>query len=638
MNDAGRQTARTLRRNVRRSRQKALAGALAVLVLVVVTGTVLVAQSGVDRLPFRLAVVGLLALLLGTATHRLLRRPDRLREQVRARTVALEAALDEARRGKQQLAAITEHLQGVLQSSPDAVIAGAGAGIITEWNTAAERLYGWSRREMVGARVSRLVPPGESSVVEEADGQEGSPSTIRTVVPRLRKDGSVFQAELTFSIFRDDAGRIRTWVAVVRDVTHELLVSQARDAVRQAFQPAAAVASLVDALADICPATVASLVEPVGSTAKRHACLSGTGEVLAPPEHLVPSESIAGRALVADGPVLEIGARADRALGHVRAPWRVAVPLRRSAEAAAVLVLGGEGPAPTPRALEILDRVGSAVAQDVVNVLLYERQRETTDRLYELDQLKSDFLSSVSHELRTPLTAIAGFASTLDDHWDDLPTTMRRNFVRRIVQRSKALDDLVRQLLDYSRLGQRPLDVETVPCELAREVRREVGALEHVLREHDVEVDVPEDLLVDADPAALCRIVQNLLTNAAKFSPAGTTIRVDAERSKDDVVVRVSDEGIGISPQEHERIFQRFYRVNRGDRVRAGGTGIGLALVKEYVEALGGRVWVQSEPGAGSTFLFTLCRPESAVEVAEPADDRRPDGREHASGSDAAAR
>lgn len=236
---------------------------------------------------------------------------------------------------------------------------------------------------------------------------------------------------------------------------------------------------------------------------------------------------------------------------------------------------------------------------------LLSQQYDVMNKLTELDDLRSDFLSTVSHELRTPLTTIGGLAVTLRKHGQRLDDEVRKDLLGRIEANSRDLDELISQLLDFSRAEQGQLRVKPRLCDIGTAVREAVAKLDRVLGTHEVRVDVPQGVVAMADPVACDRILHNLLTNAAKFSAPGTAITIRALEQGENVVVLVEDEGIGISSEEQERIFERFYRVERGDQAKEG-TGIGLAIVKQFAEAQGGDAWVRSEPGRGSVFGFTL--------------------------------
>ena len=241
----------------------------------------------------------------------------------------------------------------------------------------------------------------------------------------------------------------------------------------------------------------------------------------------------------------------------------------------------------------------------------YEREREAARKLREVDRMKSDFLSTVSHELRTPLTAIIGFAETLSARWPAFGDDRRRDLVERIGFAGVRLDQLITDLLDFTRLERGQLQINLEPCNVAELVRETIRKLTSILDGYTVNLELASDVEALADPNAFARVLENLLTNAAKFSQPGSPIRVQAYGlDHEEVLVRVEDEGVGIPPDDVERVFERFYRSKNGGG--APGTGVGLAIVKEFTEAQNGRVWVESS-GTGSKFNVALRRVSSPV-------------------------
>jgi len=228
--------------------------------------------------------------------------------------------------------------------------------------------------------------------------------------------------------------------------------------------------------------------------------------------------------------------------------------------------------------------------------------------LKRLEAVRRDFTANVSHELRTPLTAIQGAAETLHDSAFQDPEAVRR-FAATITRHCRRLTSLVDDLLELGRIeskGEHPQPRE-VSVRAAAEAA--VRLLDPLLQERRtaVEVDVPAEAdRAWADPAALERILINLLQNAASYSPEGSPVRVSARRAGDAVAVSVADQGDGIPPEHLPRIFERFYRVDPSRSRERGGTGLGLAIVKHLVQSLGGSIEVQSAPRKGSTFRFTL--------------------------------
>ena len=279
----------------------------------------------------------------------------------------------------------------------------------------------------------------------------------------------------------------------------------------------------------------------------------------------------------------------------------------------------GEGRTVAAFVRDVTERKWAEQAQ----ALAHEREREATARLREVDRMRSDFLSTVSHELRTPLTAIKGFAEWLDGNWDAATEERKRQIVQRILNAGGRLDLLIQDLLDFSRLERGLLKVDVAPQPLGAMLRETLSHVGAALEKHTLALELDDDGLVLADASATVRVVENLLTNAAKFSPAGSTIHVTTAPAEDPdfVVLSVRDEGIGIHPSEQAKVFDRFYRIaETSDRP---GTGIGLAIVKQFVEAQGGSVSLCSQAGEGSEFLVRLRRaptpevtPDAAAEAA----------------------
>ncbi len=242
----------------------------------------------------------------------------------------------------------------------------------------------------------------------------------------------------------------------------------------------------------------------------------------------------------------------------------------------------------------------------MARAIAFDREQQAAARLADADELKSEFVARVSHELRTPLTAINGFIATLLLHWDSIDDDAKRDLLTRASWNSGELRRMVEQVLAFSRSGAAELPVAPVSCVLGGELELLVGRMLPVVADHTVDLDVPADLEVKADREAPPPRDDELVVERGKFSPSGTPIHVTARPSPDiagRVEVSVRDEGPGIAADELPRVFDRFYR---GRSVSARGTGIGLSIVRSYVEQLGGRVWVQSTPGEGATFTFTL--------------------------------
>ena len=247
---------------------------------------------------------------------------------------------------------------------------------------------------------------------------------------------------------------------------------------------------------------------------------------------------------------------------------------------------------------ELEDRVAQRTA---------ELQR-AYDELKELDRLKSEFIANVSHELRTPLLHVKGAISLLADGTVGPLTPDQAQGLGVAQSAAEQLGRIVEDIVDFGEVyEERRLAFESVS--LSEVVQSAVRAIARVAGSHSVKVTqtLPPDLPpVRADPEALTRVLWHLLDNAVKFSPAGSAVEIGAEKRRAAVRIAVRDHGAGIPPDERERIFQVFYQLDGSSTRRAGGLGLGLALVKRLVEAHGSTVEAESEVGKGSTFAFEL--------------------------------
>ncbi|MCW2818636.1 MAG: hypothetical protein JWR42_1423 [Marmoricola sp.] len=275
------------------------------------------------------------------------------------------------------------------------------------------------------------------------------------------------------------------------------------------------------------------------------------------------------------------------------------------------------GPDGTPTGhLGVVRDVTDRRAAEQALVFALDRERETNQRMLELDRAKGEFVSSVSHELRTPLTSIVGYTELLGDpEVVENLTEVQRQLVGRIERNGERLLALVEDLLTLARVEDGSFTLESSAIDLRDAVVRATDELAHAAHQHRVRLTttVPsESVCVDGDPTHLERLVLNLTSNAVKFTRPGGQVDVDLTTDGVQATLVVRDSGMGIPREEQDRIFQRFFRSSLASEHAIQGTGLGLNIVQAIAEAHGGSVGFTSVPGEGTTFTFEVPRSVTA--------------------------
>jgi len=261
--------------------------------------------------------------------------------------------------------------------------------------------------------------------------------------------------------------------------------------------------------------------------------------------------------------------------------------------------------------VDILSILASQAAVAIENAQLFTQLRQAYEQLQELDQLKDEFISLVSHELRTPLHSMTGFIQLLMTDKIRDPVT-RQECLMRVAEQTEHLRRLVQELLDLSRIEAGRLTIDKAPLSLGSLLVDVAANLRQMAKEKgvDLQVALPASLpLVEADGQRLAQVITNLVHNGIKFTSRPGQVRVAAERVNGEVVVRVADTGPGIPTEALPRLFERFHQAGSPSTAHHEGMGIGLYISKRIVEAHGGRIWVSSEVGQGSTFYVALPLP-----------------------------
>ena len=255
--------------------------------------------------------------------------------------------------------------------------------------------------------------------------------------------------------------------------------------------------------------------------------------------------------------------------------------------------------------MHTLSTLAAHAAIAIENARLVTDIQKAYEELSELDRLKSDFVAIVSHELQTPLTVILGYASFLKEEATGAASEQLDAVMRSALRLRSLIDDVIN--LRHIETGEAELELEHLSLnELVTAIMTEFASLAEA-RKQSVSIELAsQPPMVEADRQKLHLVLANLLSNAIKFTPEGGRIQVEVETRGNEVWVSVRDTGIGIPPRKQERIFDRFYQVEPSLTRRFGGMGLGLSIAKGMVELHGGRIWVESVEGMGSSFTFAL--------------------------------
>jgi len=254
------------------------------------------------------------------------------------------------------------------------------------------------------------------------------------------------------------------------------------------------------------------------------------------------------------------------------------------------------------------DNVGvQGILKDITERKQVEEKARRAETLQEIDRLKTALLASVSHELRTPLTHIRGLAGTLTQADIALSQADQHDFLLEINRSAMRLTRIVEDVIDMSRLETGTLRLEMVPSRLSTIVSQIRKQLDILIAKHEFEIELPPELpKIHCDETRIGQVITNLISNAASYSDEGTTITLNARHIEGHIEVSVTDQGPGIPSDEIKSVFDRFHRLESGRQRRTGGSGLGLSICKNIIEAHGGILWAESTVGEGSMFTFTL--------------------------------
>ena len=550
------------------------------------------------------------------------------------------------------------HLAAIVESSDDAIIGKDLHAVITSWNQAAERLFGYTAAEAIGRSITFIIPADrldEESNIMERIRRGGRVDPLETI--RLRKNGSTVATSITISPIRDETGAIVGASTIARDITEravaERTLEELLDRERQARGQAVVASDRLAFLSDVSLLLTTTL--DYGETLDRavHLALPRLGDycnVIVEDHHGTVRHVAWGHVVREKEPLVR-----DLALRALESTGPSAVPTfaQRIMKAGTTLVVSQEKLRETASGLAnqidpALVKLGEQlrayayigtpliVRGRVVGVMSFgtteqESRREYTDsdvalveefarrvstavenaRLFrqteELNRLKDEFLATLSHELRTPLSAILGWSRMLSTgHLDAL---RMRQASEAIVRNAQAQAKIVDDILDVARgmAGNLRLDMQAVDLVTVAQHGIEAIAPAASAKKIDIDMRAANPIRVVGDAVRLQQIVWNLLSNAVKFTPSGGRVTVDVGRRDGEAVLEVSDTGSGIPQAFLPFVFDKFRQADASLTRQHGGLGLGLAIARHLVELHGGTIEAQSGgEGCGATFIVRV--------------------------------
>jgi two-component system, OmpR family, sensor histidine kinase VicK len=485
-------------------------------------------------------------------------------------------------------------LAALVASSGDAMIAKTLDSVITAWNPAAERLFGYMAEEMVGNNMLHILPPDRLPELHEVvkrliDGADAQ----RYETKRIHKDGRVLDVAITMSPICGADGTIIGTSTIARDITGR----KRADAV--VVEMAAIVDSSNDAIIGM---TLGGLITTWNRGAEHiygYAANAMVGKnivLLVPPGRPVEIDIIAGM-LASNARTESFETQRLRQDGRLIDVSLTVSPIRDSDG----VIVGA-----------------SSVARDITehNAMRAELTAAELRSVLAVSRAKDEMVSLVSHELRTPLASLLGFTELLYSR--EFSEVQRRQYLGVMLREGRRLTDLINDVLHIQRLEAGHQDLNLAPADLEALIQRAVNSAgADVLRPIQVRTSGRLPLaMIDTD--SILQVLANFLTNARKYSPDGGDILVTTNLVGEMIAIDIQDGGLGLPADELPKLFGTFYRVESGDRRLIKGTGLGLAINRRIVEAQGGEVSVHSDgPGKGSRFQFTVPVAEPGPKVAD---------------------
>ncbi|KAA5536178.1 PAS domain S-box protein [Taibaiella lutea] len=471
-------------------------------------------------------------------------------------------------------------LSAIVATSDDAIISKTLKGIITSWNPAAERLFGYPEKEAVGKHISLIIPPdriGEEEMIINGISRGERISHFETI--RMARDGRMIPISVSISPILSNKGLIIGASKIVRDLTDRI----------KAVEKEGVLAAIINTSDDaILSKTLEGIITSWNPAAVK---MFGYTETEAVGQHIsliIPSDRIEEEAYIINE--VSKGNKIDHFQTLRRAKNGMLIPISLSVS-------------------PIVDDRGKIIGASKIarDISAEQALQQETERLYgqlkKLNAQKDEFIGLASHELKTPLTSINGYLQILAQQ---ITEGRNKMFVLKCLQQVTRLSSLVEDLLDVSRIEAGKLRFANEDFNICEVVADAVDLISHANDSYRVTLHSSVgEYKIKGDAHRIEQVLVNLLTNAIRYSPGTNHIEVYLDLETDKVKIGIKDFGIGIAKGDLDSIFSRYYRVD-DNNIQAAGLGIGLYLCYEIVTRHKGNIWVESIHGKGSTFWFTL--------------------------------
>lgn len=477
-----------------------------------------------------------------------------------------------------------EKYRELINTSTDAIISVDTQMNIMIWNQGAERIFGYTEKEMLGHSVLKIIPHSKTTEgIKEfskltKDGTSKFTGAIAETIG-LKKNGTEFPLEVSVSTRK--AGDTYTITIIMRDVSTRVKALEALKESEEKYR------ELIDSSIDG--------IVSIDSQMKVMIWNHGAEKVFG-----YPTEEALGQPIMVFFP--------ERLQKHIAREFIISKQPSTDNVTNRIVETTGLKKDCTEVPIEV--SISTRKTEDNLMITMIIRditaRKEAEDKLKQIDQMKQEFLSNVSHELRTPLQSISGFTKLILTGKVPDPT-VQQEFLGIIDRETRHLGNLINGLLDMSRLEAGHFQIYKKPTAINDIFSDSFEMFHSLAREKNIKLteNIPAKLPeIDVDSERIRQVIINLLSNAIKFSDPASSVNVRVTLQDKELLFQVIDHGIGIKQESMGHLFERFYR-SEGEKVR-GGTGLGLYISKQIIEAHGGRIWAESKLGEGSTFSFTL--------------------------------